>query len=111
MVSQNVMQVTVFHYLASGTLMYAEGQLLKEDILDTIRGEISMLICSNIPTPREPTPDPGPQCTETFEDNHGIMSCKANLQKQPHCPFWVLLKTTNYTNIKSLRVGEGSIRT
>ena len=64
MVSQNVMQVTVFHYLASGTLMYAEGQLLKEDILDTIRGEISMLICSNIPPPREPTPDPGPQCTE-----------------------------------------------
>ena len=36
----------------TGSLTYAEGQQLKEEILETIRGEISMLNCSKTPTPQ-----------------------------------------------------------
>ena len=65
-----------------GSLTYAEGQQLKEEILETIRGEISMLNCSKTPTP---------QCRGTTEGNPAT-SCREVYQCNPTAPsgyYWI----------------------
>ena len=97
---------------ASGALKYTEQQQLKEEILATIREEISMLSCCNA---TQPTPDPGPQCEGTFKDNpQAASSCKAIYECNPTAPsgyYWIrnatgstvqvfcLMNTTNCGNI------------
>ena len=93
-----------------GALNYTEQQQLKEEILATIREEISMLSCCNA---TQPTPDPGQQCEGTFKDNPAT-SCKAIYECNPTAPsgyYWVrnvtgstvqvfcLMNTTNCGNI------------
>ena len=75
-----------------GALNYTEQQQLKEEILATIREEISMLSCCNA---TQPTPDPGPQCEGTFKDNPAT-SCKAIYECNPTAPsgtYWVNANT------------------
>ena len=71
-----------------GALNYTEQQQLKEQILATIREEISMLSCCNA---TQLTPDPGPQCKGTFKDNPAT-SCKAIYDCSPTAPsgyYWI----------------------
>ena len=71
-----------------GALNYTEQQQLKEEILATLREEISMLSCCNA---TQPTPDPGPQCEGAFKDNPAT-SCKAIYECNPTAPsgyYWI----------------------
>ena len=82
-----------------GTLTSTEQQQLKENILEVLREEMSMLSHCNMPSPStaqptltpQPTPQPGPQCVGTTADNPAT-SCKEIYDCNPTAPsgyYWV----------------------
>ena len=82
-----------------GTLTYTEQQQLKENILEMLRKEMSMLSHCNMPSPStaqptltpQPTPSPGPQCVGTTKDNPAT-SCKEIHDCNPTAPsgyYWI----------------------
>ena len=74
-----------------GSLSIVEQQQLKDSILEMIRDEISMLCQQCNETSNSPTPQPGPHCTGSSEDNPAT-SCKVVHSCDPTPPsgyYWV----------------------
>lgn len=72
----------------AGALTYADGQQLKEEILETIRREMSILQCCNS---TQPTTDAETRCNGTSESEPGN-SCNAIYECDPTFPsghYWI----------------------